>query len=211
MTMPGFPPRPRSLAAAAIGVLLGVAALAFLYATLKPADKVAGAASCPAASQALAGKLKGLATGGAASVVVASDPHQAMPLAFERHDGSKTTLADFRGRAVLLNLWATWCVPCRAEMPALDRLEAGRRRTGFRGRRGQCRHRAARAARRLSRRDRRQGAGALCRSERRRVRDPAQGRQGARPAGVAARSTATAARSPRSPARSSGIRRTPPP
>ena len=124
MTMPGYPLRPRSLVAAAIGVLLGVGALAFLYATLKPPDKVAGADTCPAASRALAGKLKVLAAGDAASVVVASDPHKAMPLAFERLGGSKTTLADFRGRAVLLNLWATWCVPCRAEMPALDRLQA---------------------------------------------------------------------------------------
>jgi thiol-disulfide isomerase/thioredoxin len=34
------------------------------------------------------------------------------------------TLADMRGRAVLLNLWATWCAPCRKEMPALDELQA---------------------------------------------------------------------------------------
>ena len=34
------------------------------------------------------------------------------------------SLADFRGRAVVLNVWATWCVPCRQEMPSLDRLEA---------------------------------------------------------------------------------------
>ena len=34
------------------------------------------------------------------------------------------TLADFKGRALVLNLWATWCVPCRAEMPALDHLQA---------------------------------------------------------------------------------------
>ncbi len=33
-------------------------------------------------------------------------------------------LADFRGRVVVLNLWATWCVPCRREMPSLDRLQA---------------------------------------------------------------------------------------
>ena len=33
-------------------------------------------------------------------------------------------LADFKGRAVLLNLWATWCAPCREEMPSLDRLQA---------------------------------------------------------------------------------------
>ncbi len=100
-----------------------VAALAVLYATLKPPDKLAGADSCPA-SRALAAKLAPLAEGDAASVVIASDPHKAMPLAFERADGSKTTLADFRGRAVLLNLWATWCVPCRTEMPSLDRLQA---------------------------------------------------------------------------------------
>jgi thiol-disulfide isomerase/thioredoxin len=34
------------------------------------------------------------------------------------------TLGDFSGRAVLLNIWATWCVPCRKEMPSLDRLQA---------------------------------------------------------------------------------------
>ena len=39
-------------------------------------------------------------------------------------NGAKRTLADFKGRAVVLNLWATWCVPCRAEMPALDALQA---------------------------------------------------------------------------------------
>ena len=40
-------------------------------------------------------------------------------------DGSEKpmSLADFRGRAVLLNVWATWCLPCRKEMPSLDRLQ----------------------------------------------------------------------------------------
>jgi thiol-disulfide isomerase/thioredoxin/uncharacterized membrane protein len=42
--------------------------------------------------------------------------------AFTRENGSKATLADFRGKPVLVNLWATWCAPCVAEMPALDRL-----------------------------------------------------------------------------------------
>jgi thiol-disulfide isomerase/thioredoxin len=49
--------------------------------------------------------------------------------AFEDPDGEPATLADFRGKPVLLNLWATWCAPCVAEMPTLDRLaarEAGR-------------------------------------------------------------------------------------
>jgi thiol-disulfide isomerase/thioredoxin len=42
--------------------------------------------------------------------------------AFQSPSGGKTTLADFRGKPVLLNLWATWCVPCVAEMPTLDAL-----------------------------------------------------------------------------------------
>ncbi len=37
--------------------------------------------------------------------------------------GAPRALSDFRGRVILLNLWATWCVPCREEMPALDRLQ----------------------------------------------------------------------------------------
>src|SRR5262249_42319927 len=43
---------------------------------------------------------------------------------FRNASGQHLTLADFRGRVVLLNLWATWCGPCRAEMPSLDRLQA---------------------------------------------------------------------------------------
>jgi len=44
-------------------------------------------------------------------------------LSFEDGAGHRRTLADFRGRFVLLNVWATWCVPCREEMPALARLQ----------------------------------------------------------------------------------------
>jgi thiol-disulfide isomerase/thioredoxin len=53
------------------------------------------------------------------------DPPRELPdLHFVDGTGRSTSLADFRGRLVLLNLWATWCVPCRREMPALDRLQA---------------------------------------------------------------------------------------
>lgn len=45
-------------------------------------------------------------------------------LQFIDGDGRGLSLADFRGRVVLLNVWATWCVPCRQEMPTLDRLQA---------------------------------------------------------------------------------------
>lgn len=42
--------------------------------------------------------------------------------AFKAPDGTSTTLADFKGKPLLLNLWATWCAPCVREMPTLDRL-----------------------------------------------------------------------------------------
>lgn len=45
-------------------------------------------------------------------------------LALQRLDGGRTSLADFRGRAVLLTVWATWCWSCRQELPALARLES---------------------------------------------------------------------------------------
>jgi len=43
---------------------------------------------------------------------------------FADAQGNPTSLAAFRGRVVLLNVWATWCPPCREEMPTLDRLQA---------------------------------------------------------------------------------------
>ena len=45
-------------------------------------------------------------------------------VAFQNAEGQPVDLASFKGRVVLLNLWATWCIPCRKEMPALDRLQA---------------------------------------------------------------------------------------
>ncbi len=44
--------------------------------------------------------------------------------AFLDPSGTRVTLADFRGKPLMVNLWATWCAPCLAEMPALDRLAA---------------------------------------------------------------------------------------
>ena len=64
------------------------------------------------------------ATGEVAAFRVATTPERLDDLVFKAPDGSDTGLAAFKGRTVLVNLWATWCVPCRAEMPALDRLQA---------------------------------------------------------------------------------------
>ncbi len=51
-------------------------------------------------------------------------PKEIPALDFEDAAGRTHTLGDFRGKLVLLNVWATWCAPCREEMPALDRLQA---------------------------------------------------------------------------------------
>lgn len=55
---------------------------------------------------------------------VFDQPRDAPEIRFLDEHGQDLSLADFRGRVVLLNVWATWCVPCRREMPALDRLQA---------------------------------------------------------------------------------------
>jgi thiol-disulfide isomerase/thioredoxin len=50
-------------------------------------------------------------------------PHSVPALSFADGNGKMLTLADFKGKVVLLDIWATWCVPCRAEFPRLDRLQ----------------------------------------------------------------------------------------
>ena len=129
MTKTKNTPRRRLLVPVALGALAAVAVGAVLYGTAEPPGKAADA--CPGASKALAARLAPLARGEVAALTIASEPRQALPLVFEREDGGKETLADFRGRALLLNLWATWCAPCRAEMPALDRLQAKAGDNGF--------------------------------------------------------------------------------
>ncbi len=51
-------------------------------------------------------------------------PRDLPDIEFANRAGETVRLADFRGRLVLLNIWATWCAPCRREMPTLDRLQA---------------------------------------------------------------------------------------
>jgi thiol-disulfide isomerase/thioredoxin len=106
-------------AAAAIGVL---AVLAGVYGIggqrSNPAD-----AACRAAVNTGA-RIAPLVRGEVAALALAQTPFRVPNLAFKDAQGHDKTLADWRGRTVLLNLWATWCVPCRREMPALDALQA---------------------------------------------------------------------------------------
>ncbi|MCA0317452.1 MAG: TlpA family protein disulfide reductase [Proteobacteria bacterium] len=106
------------LAAGLAGVLGGIAAF---YWTSGGAGN-AGIAACMAARPSTAA-MAPLARGEVAAFKVNQTPALAANLAFKGPNGRDLTLADFRGRTVLLNLWATWCAPCRHEMPALDRLQ----------------------------------------------------------------------------------------
>jgi thiol-disulfide isomerase/thioredoxin len=112
----------KRLAMVVAGGIAGVAAgLAAVYGigTLK---RNAADEACAGAVD-LAQRLAPLARGEVAAFTVA-DPSLRLPdLAFRDAGGRQHRLADWRGRTVLLNLWATWCVPCRKEMPALDALE----------------------------------------------------------------------------------------
>jgi thiol-disulfide isomerase/thioredoxin len=64
------------------------------------------------------------AAGSSQNFVLRDSPASVPELRFTNGAGQPRTLVDFRGKVVLLNVWATWCLSCRTEMPALDRLQA---------------------------------------------------------------------------------------
>jgi thiol-disulfide isomerase/thioredoxin len=103
---------------------LGAAALWFVLYGMKGggSKETAITASDCAASTALSARLAPLAKGDMAALAIRARPRPMQNLAFF-NDGAPTDLAAFKGRTILLNIWATWCAPCRAEMPALDRLQ----------------------------------------------------------------------------------------
>jgi thiol-disulfide isomerase/thioredoxin len=111
------------------GVAFAAAALAcvtlafVLYGIKAPGGKEAAETpACPGAAE-LAARLKPLVHGEIAALTLAPRPEPLPELAFDTLEGTKASLVDFKERTVLLNLWATWCLPCRQEMPALDRLQ----------------------------------------------------------------------------------------
>ena len=76
------------------------------------------------AAPALAKLGPDLATGTLAKFTLAKEPKPLPELAFTDADDKPVKLADYKGKTVLLNFWATWCAPCVKEMPSLDKLQA---------------------------------------------------------------------------------------
>jgi thiol-disulfide isomerase/thioredoxin len=105
-----------------VAAFAAVVALAGVYGVVAFSRNPGDAACRPAVD--LARRIEPLARGEVAAVKPAVAALRLPVVKFRDGDGAERTLADWHGRTVLLNLWATWCVPCRKEMPALDALEA---------------------------------------------------------------------------------------
>ena len=112
----------------------GVAGVAVGLAGIYGIGRLTGnAAVDPACRPAVetARRIAPLVRGEVAALAVATQPKRLPELAFLDQAGARKTLADWRGKTMLFNLWATWCVPCRKEMPALDALQAKLGGAGF--------------------------------------------------------------------------------
>ena len=120
--------RLRSLAPVGLLAVLAVIALsvAVLYGMSGLPGKEASvndSGSCRASAVRLP-QISAASTGDVAAFTVLKSPRPMVEISFQGPDGALKKMSDFRGKVVLLNLWATWCVPCREEMPSLDRLQA---------------------------------------------------------------------------------------
>jgi thiol-disulfide isomerase/thioredoxin len=125
MTDSTHPARSHAWKRLAVIVAGGIAGVAVGFAGVYGIGSLTGnavEAACKTAAET-ARRMTPLARGEVAAVAVARTPKVLPALTFKDGTGAEKSLADWRGRTVLLNLWATWCVPCRKEMPALDALQ----------------------------------------------------------------------------------------
>src|SRR5438045_2120549 len=120
------PPRPTAtrriplaIGAVVVGAALGLGGI-YGFGVLKPT--ASGDPACRGAVD-IAHRIAPLAQGEVAALTMATTPLRLPDLAFADADGVPKKLSDWRGKTLLVNLWATWCVPCRKEMPALETLQ----------------------------------------------------------------------------------------
>jgi thiol-disulfide isomerase/thioredoxin len=115
---------------AGVAVIAALAGFGAIYATLGGGDNARAqaqatstAATAPPTELPRGAGSNPLSQGHMAAFVWKKEPEALPDVTFVDGSGSARTLADWKGRVVLLNLWATWCAPCRKEMPALERLQ----------------------------------------------------------------------------------------
>lgn len=124
-------PSAKLIAIAAIaGLIAGAVAVYVKETGSGNGPELAATGGCEAAGQTIRA-LDPLIKGQVAAIVAANPPRPITDLAFKDAGGADKSLADFKGKPVLVNLWATWCLPCREEMPALNRLQQEKGRDRF--------------------------------------------------------------------------------
>lgn len=114
-------PRPGATRRIRLAIILGLAGLAVAIAAWVWLGNAGQARECPVQEEA-ATAIGDAAKGELAALNGTGEGRGYATMAFKDAAGRDVTIADFKGKKLLVNFWASWCVPCRAEMPALDAI-----------------------------------------------------------------------------------------
>lgn len=114
-------PQPKANRSVLLLVAIGLAGAALAIAVWMGLGNAGQARECPVQREA-AQAIDTAAVGELAALNGTGEGRGYASLAFKDAAGADMTIADFSGKALLVNFWASWCVPCREEMPALDAL-----------------------------------------------------------------------------------------
>lgn len=114
-------PHPGANSRQRLWIILGLAGLAVAIAAWVWLGNATEARECPVQDEAAA-TIDAAAVGELAALNGTGQGRGYATMAFKDAAGTEMSIADFKGKALLVNFWASWCVPCREEMPALDAL-----------------------------------------------------------------------------------------
>lgn len=114
-------PRPGATSRVRLWIILGLVGLAVAIAAWVYLGNAGQAKECPVQDDAAAA-IDAAAVGELAALNGTGEGRGYATMAFKDANGADMTIGDFKGKALLVNFWASWCVPCREEMPALDAL-----------------------------------------------------------------------------------------